>query len=776
MGSFSIPASWEEMPILAADPQLQAALGVRSQAPRQVPARHKSGPTDTEKKFLAWVYRQADRCADYMYPFHRQWYINIAAAMGAQGVQAETIARLMRVKIKQPPHRIRHQTNVIGGSCRRLIGYLARSNPDIEVIPGDLDNPLQLDFGKAARRFVDWQRYYDDYQRKEMAVVEWAVYTGLGVMKAVYDFNGGPRMEASDEDGNPLMDRNTGMPIIGSDGRPVRFTSGLPSTVVVPAFHWMYGIEARSSDEMTWCGEDSWFPFAYIESLYPGAIKKYRIQPEPQFQKNRGYYYRQIAQAIGPSGVYSGLEADNGCDGARFLQVYVAPFQLPANEYGKEMYENGAFAVLCQHNLIHFEPNPFLELQGVNPRLDWNPYTIFPCYTYPGRFVGQGLPENLIPLQDAINFINSRVREAQRTMGQPKWFIPQGSNIPKEKLGPEAGERIVYNAANGPPQAWQPVPMPAYIFNMLERYYQDIELVASQPPMMQGRAQGQIRSGLGVQLLQEQALTEFTPILSYFDRARVRHTRQIILRETQFSEVPRKVQWRGAQGWEQDVFFGKHLSPDFSVQVLPGTSIPRSKALVMSEIDRLVAWGSLQPGMNPNHNELIARSMEYNISPTLPDNEVENLSSARYAIARMVAGEEPPVYPTDNHRIFVNEIIRFMQSRKYRELAERDPSLHERFMYRLGKHRFYMQMQAMGMDVPQPIPPFEDMQQVFPEGIGAVQAAAGGGGGGGAGGGGMGTTSGQMNPGASMNQGGVQDMLQNQQMNASPGGMNGNTR
>jgi hypothetical protein len=40
----------------------------------------------------------------------------------------------------------------------------------------------------------------------------------------------------------------------------------------------------------------------------------------------------------------------------------------------------------------------------------------------------------------------------------------------------------------------------------------------------------------------------------------------------------------------------------------------------------------------------------------------------------------------------------------------------------------------------------------------------------------MGTTSGQMNPGASMNQGGVQDMLQNQQMNASPGGMNGNTR
>jgi hypothetical protein len=539
----------------------------------------------------------------------------------------------------------------------------------------------------------------------------------------------------------------------------------MPSTVVVPSFHFTFGVEARTFDELNWCGEDSWLSFAYLESMIPGIVEKYGLTPEPQHERNRGYYYRQLAQSIGPSGVYSGLQPDNSVEGARVLQVYMRPYLLPKKIYGKQMHEDGAYALICQRRLIHFEPNPFLKMTGVNPRLDWCPYTIFPCYTYPGRFIGQGLPENLIPLQEAINFVWSRVREAQRTMGQPKWMIPQGNNVGKNKLGPEAGEKIVFNPAVGPPQAWAPTPMPAYIFNMLERLYKDIEIVASQPPMMQGRAQGQIRSGLGVQLLQEQALTEFTPILGYFDRARVRHARQLILREMQFSEIPRQVQWRGPQGWEQTEFFGKNMSPDFLVQVVTGTSAPRSKALVMSELDRLFAWGALQPGMNPDHLELVARSMEYNISPTLPENEVENLSSARYVIARMLAGEEPPVYSHDNHRIYVNEMIRFMQSRKYKELAEQDTSLHERFMYRLGKHRFFIQMQAAGMDLPRAVPPLEDMAQTWPAGLDQLQSMGGGGGGNGQSQGmGPPTQSGGMNPGSAMPTGGM-DGAQNRMMN-----------
>lgn len=751
---------------LSSDPHLQKALGVVSTAPKE------SGevPNERERKLGAMIHSEATRCQGYLYPFHRQWYVNIAAATGAQGAQAETIARLLRVKVKQVPHRVRHQTNVIGGACRRLVGYLSRSNPDLEVVPGDLDNPLQMDYAKAAHRYLEWQRYYDQYRRKELEAIEWAVFTGIGLVKSVYDHNGGPVMEAVDEQGMPLIDRKTGEPLL-KDGKPLKFTTGMPTTVVVPSFHLCYGIEARSMDELSWIGEDGWFPFSYLEELLPGAVKKFKLMPEAQYQKQSGYYYRQVSQTIGPAGVYAGLQPDSGIEGVRVLQFYVRPYVLSKEEYGEDLYHNGCFGIFSQGRVIHMEPNPYLDIKGVNPRFDWHPYSIFPCYTFPGRFLGQGVPENLIPLQEAINFINSRVRETQRTMGQPKWFVPEGSNVAKNKLTGEANERITYNQAHGPPIAWTPPAMPAYIFNMLQQYYSDVDSVASQPPMAQGRAEGQIRSGMAVQALQEQALTEFTPILSYLDEARSRHARQTLLREIQNSEFPRRVQWRGSQGWEQEEFFGKMLSPDFMVSIKPGTSIPRSKALAMSEIDRMVAWGVLMPQQVPQHAEIIARTMEYNVPPITPENDAENISSARYVIARMIAGEEVAAMPTDNHRVYVNEMVRFMQSRKYRELAEQDPTLHERFMYRLGKHRFYIQMQQIGQDVPQAIPPFDDMQQIFPEGNQQIQAMTGGGGGGG--GQGMGgqpsTGAGQMNPAAAMPTGGAGPAA----MGTAPGGMSG---
>jgi len=730
---------------LTEDPHLQQVLGIKTNAPRMEPS---DAPTEAAQSLGAWINQESERCQSYLYPFHRQWYINVAAALGAQSVQAETIARLLRVKVKQVPHRVRHQTNVVGGACRRLVGYLARSNPDLEITPGDLDNPLQLDYAKAGQRFIDWHRYYDQYRRKEMETIEWAVYTGTGVMKSVYDHNGGPVMSAVDEDGQPLKDPKTGEPML-KNGKPIMFTTGMPTTVCVPSFHLAYGIESRNMDELNWIGEDGWFTFAYLEQLLPGVTKRFKLAPEPQYQRTRGYYYRQISQSIGPSGVYAGLQPESGVEGVRVLQFYVRPYLLDREIHGEEMWAKGCFGIFAQGRILHMEANPFLDMAGVNPRFDWHPYSIFPCYTFPGRFLGQGIPENLIPLQEAINFINSRVREAQRTMGQPKWFIPEGSNISKNALSGEANERVKYNPAHGAPTAWTPPPMPAYIFNMLEQYYRDVENVASQPPMMQGRAQGQIRSGLAVQSLQEQALTEFTPILAYFDEARSRHARLTLLREIQFSEFPRKVQWRGPQGWEQENFFAKRISPDFTVTVKPGTSIPRSKALAMSEIDRMVAWQVLMPGQIPAHSEIIARTMEYNIPPITPENDAENISSCRYVIARMIAGDDVPAMPTDNHRVYVNEIVRFMQSRKYRELAEKTPEMHQRFMYRLGKHRFFLTMKAMGQDIPQPIPPFEDLQSVFPEGLEQVQAMAGGGGGQPA------TGAGQMNPAAAMPTGGA---------------------
>ncbi len=706
-----------------------------------------------EQWIAGWIQRERERCRTYTLPFHRQWYFNIASSLGAIGVQAESIARALRTNIKKPTHRIRHSTNLIGPACRRLQGFLARSNPDIEIAAANLDDPLQVDMARGAEKWIPWHRQYDGYRKKELLAINWSVHTGLGILKAGWDERCGPRTALVDDDGNPLTDPQTGQPMLDERGKPILIETGMAHTSNISPFSYIYGVEAVDDEHLSWCGEDAWMPFSYLESIR--ANLSHGLVPEAQYQHTTGYYERQVAQSIGPSGVYAGLAPESDAEGARITIAYIAPFFLPHTKFGQEMYRDGAFLMESQGRLLIFEPNEMMRTPGVNPRMDWHPYSIFPCYSVPGRRIPQGVPENMIPVVDAINFIFSRVREAQRTMGQPKWLIPTGCGVSQKALGPEAGEKVYYNAGVGKPEAWTPPPMPAYLFAMLERAYKDVDLVASQPPMMQGQAQGQIRSGLAVQLLQEAAVTEYTPILIEYDEAKRRHVRQLLLREIQYGgDIPRRVQYRGTTNWEQESFFANLLSPDFTVQIMPGTSMPVSKALIMSEIDRMVAWGVLQPGMVPDHAELVARAMEYNVSPAYPGNEVLNLKGAREENARILLGDEPETLMVFNHIVHINEHIRFMISPKGREWQERDQTFIPRMMYHIGKHRFFLQMKQAGMDIPQPIPPFEDLQMQQPQGP-QGQGGAGD----------MGMT----NRGAP----GATDQVRNQQVNGPQGGMNG---
>ena len=196
---------------------------------------------------------------------------------------------------------------------------------------------------------------------------------------------------------------------------------------------------------------------------------------------------------------------------------------------------------------------------------------------------------------------------------------------------------------------------------LLEWLQSDEESVASQPPMMQGQAQGQVRSGSAVQLIQEQALTQFTPMVETDAWCYARHTRQLLLREIQNSDSQRRVPRRTGSGqWEQELFFAKHMNPEFMLRITPGTEMPANKAVIMSEIDRQVAWGRLIPQI-PAHADVIDRAMVYNIPNFSPDDTESAMSQARYEnwVILDRPGEEPPTFSTFNHRVHINEHLRF---------------------------------------------------------------------------------------------------------------------
>lgn len=699
-----------------------------------------------ELQFMQPFSSEIERARTYLYAFHRQWYTNIAAFLGSSGVGADAVARLARsrgVAASTPDHRIVHQSNLIGGNVRRLIGYLARSNSDPEIIPASIDDPTQVDAAKGARAWLDWQFNYDHWSKKELDVLYWAVICAFGVTEALWDPFGGPVESAIDEQTGETLKFRDGRPMVDARGRPLKFSNGVAHTVVQSAFHYIYNIAARNDEELSWNGFRSWMSFRQLEQLMPGVQRDFELQPEPQFSTAESIYERQIMMTMGPMATNAGVSPETGEPGCVITKLYVAPRFLPRDVFGDELYEQGAVIMSAQGRLLPLNgtaklaPNPFLELDGVNPRTDWNPITIWPCYDVPGRMIGQGVVENQIPIVEARNFIIARIREAQRMTGQPKVLIPK--NTTQVRINNEAGQQITFNPAIGAPAYMPPSPMPAYIFNTLEKLDSDLEKVSSQPPMMQGRAQGQVRSGLGVQLLQEQALTEFTPLLARIEQCRARHWRQLLLREIQYGDAHRRIVEKSGTGeWRQTLFLAKKLNPDFTIRIKAGTSMPTSKALVMSEIDRLIAWGVLQPTMVPQHAQVIARAMQVEVPQYTPDDQESAINRARYEneLLRTRPGEEVSPMASENHPVHINEHLRDLHSQRTMKIVDAEKKAFGfsltlgRIYEHVGKHQGMQQLRQSGVLIPQPVIPFEELQLEMQ----AQQQAMGPGGGGGGGG------------------------------------------
>jgi len=735
--------------------------------PRRGPL-HPSQTTPAASSLRAFIEIEQQHCEAYLIPFHRQWYENIAAIAGSTGLVSRSIGRLLNVRQKQPTHRVKHTSNIIGPNFRSLVGYLARSDPDMEIMPGDLHDPFQVDMAQGAKRWVPDHRVKDDYGRKELQLISWCISVGMGVSKAVFDPTGGPRMAAVDEEtGRPLEDPDTRQPLLDRHGRPVLFDTGMSSTMVLPSFQYWYNSNARSRDELTVTGEKGWRCVNEVERRSPGLVKEFGLTPEEPFEGSAGNYERQVAQIVGPAGTYTGLSPYGEVEGFQVTEAYIAPYLLDPELFdgwvdpsdgerydGEEFYYKGAFVMMAQGMIIECHPNEFLDLHGVMPRQDWNPYTIWPAYNIPGRMIPQGPPEPLIPIQHARDFSMSRIREAQKLMGQPKWFLPKGCGVTRNELTSEAGEKVYFNPGVGPPLAWSPAPMPAYAFNLIQTLEGDADRVGSTPPMTRGEAQGQVRSGLGVMALQEQSLTQYTPLVRELSYAKARHTRQLLLREIQYGDLPTRVPYEMQSGaWEQQMFFAQQMSPDFFIRIKAGTEMPRNQAAVMTELDRGIAWGALMPHVNPKDREHIARAMGWNLPPAFDGNYEENLRQARYENVLIATNQpEPLTHPVFNHEVHINEHSRFILSQRYREMAERDPTLHKRFSAHLGKHMGYLQLKQQGLVFPQPIPPFEDLQAVLPSG----QTAAGGGSSLAASGGGPGQTAGPTNRGPATTGTGVQ--------------------
>ena len=647
---------------------------------------------DSELYVIQLVNEHVERARSYLYPFHQQWFKNIVSGMGEKTQISQPKNRRYGEPLKPHPSLITYRSNGVGEKCRKLVGYLSRSVPEIEVVAGDVEDPIQVDMARGAQKWMQFHKSYDNFRRKRMKVILWTVYTGLGVLKAKYCPTSGPRMRQGDD----------------------VVVTGISESEVIPTFNLIYNTEARDEYEIKVIGDHSFVSFAKLESEIPGAVKQFKLTPEDAALDHSSTQYEYLINQLSGSGQISSGGLYNTLEGVVLAKVHIAPYTVDKdmidglNGYsGDQYWQDGVYAIVAvnQSKLIHCAPNELLELDGVNPMRDWNPYSLYPCYEYPHRMLPQGVPEPLASTVDRIDSVVATICQAQRDSSLPKWICPKGNGLQKGDFT-NVNNVLFFNRMVGRPEAWTPPPMPAYLFSLLQMLEAKADRLSSQPPITRGDAPGQVRSGYGVGILADMAITEFTPILLNHAEGTSHHTRQVLLHQVMYSDNPALARWQNETGeWEQTMFFARALNPSFMVTYVPGSEQVVSEAEQMAKIDRLVAWGALMPGMNPQHAEVAGRAMNYKIPLFSPDNEKDAIRLARRHHAQLLMGDTNIVIqPVWQHVSMANETIRFMHSTRFENLAKVEPEMQSAFYQYLGKLFGMIQAKAMGALMPQSIP------------------------------------------------------------------------
>jgi hypothetical protein len=125
----------------------------------------------------------------------------------------------------------------------------------------------------------------------------------------------------------------------------------------------------------------------------------------------------------------------------------------------------------------------------------------------PGRWAGDTVVSDAIPLQIAYNHSLSFLVEHVKLMGNARLLIPRSQLDVIEELTDEPGQLLPYNDGSDRPSYLTPQSMPNFVMDLPDRLKDQIDRVLGLPDVLRGSAPPNLESGLALQILTENADT-----------------------------------------------------------------------------------------------------------------------------------------------------------------------------------------------------------------------------------------------------------------------------
>lgn len=571
---------------------------------------------------------------------------------------------------------IRISVNYTRKAINARVSKLTAHQPGWQVGPATSDES-DLGAARACESLLTFVYHNQNMRAKAPEFVRWAEIAGLGVFRVEWDRLAGELAPARDENEQVVL---------GKDGRPIMVPSGLPKvTACSPmAVYFDPGTTQTDLSDCRWVIEVSYMAVDAIREQWPKTGKAVEARmptlPDPLTMETLGYRPEMIQQ-----------EAERAL-------VYTC-YERPSLKYPEGVY------VACTDSVL-LERIDRLPIPGELP------YAVMAVNRTPGRLYGQGVVEDLKPLQAMVNRQLSKLLELVDIHANPKWAVERGS-ISRKQFTNQPGEVIEFAPNSRRPELIQP---PALSPEHQRLASDGIEYIAALSGVSEITMNGAPASMSG-RMAQFQAEMESSQLSEDSGALELAMGRVgMMCLQLCHEHMPPEMTIRivGEENRLEAQQFYRNAIRSTDVRVEPQSMQVKHPSVQREAVMMAFERGILGDPADPEIKRDARRLMEFGGDRVING---DRTAARQYQAEENFAfeqGMDSQVLPWQDHATHLSEIKSFVSTVAFRNLP---PENQQRAIQHMAKHEAYKAMQANGQPWWTSYVPGELAAQAFPQGV-----------------------------------------------------------
>lgn len=572
---------------------------------------------------------------------------------------------------------IRISLNYTRKAVNARVSKLTAHQPGWQVGPATADE-ADAQKARACESLLTYIYHHENMRAKCPEFVRWAEVTGAGVFRVEWDRLAGEAVPARDDE--------TGQIVLGKDGQPVMVPSGFPKiTACSPmAVYFDPAASQQNLSDCRWVAEISFVSVEAAREQWPDKAHLIKAsvpsRPDPLTMETIGYTSNMQTADVDRVVVYT-------------------YYERPSKKYPEGLYVATTESVLLEK----------LEKLPLGGEL---PYAIMRVNPYPGHLYGQGMVEDLKPVQSMVNRQESKRLELVDLHAHPKWAVEKGS-VGRKQFTNQPGEVIEYDRGSRRPEIIQP---PALSPEHERLATQGIEHIAALSGVSEITMNGApaSMSGRMAQFQAEMEASQLSLDSTELELAMCRVGMLCLRLCHEFMPPEMTIRVIGEENRLEAVQFYRDSIRSTDVRIEPQSMQTKHPSVQREAVMMAFERGILGDPNDPEVKRDARRMMEFGGDKIINGDRVPERMYQEEENNAMSQGLDAVPQAWEDHATHISSLKTFMASVAYRILP---PEVQLRFVQHLATHEAYKAMQGNGQPWWTNYIPGELAAQVFPQGV-----------------------------------------------------------